>query len=168
MKHLWKINAQKGFTLLELLMAITLMAIGLLATATMQSVAMNSNSIANRSTVVTALAQEVMEEVTSRSPKDVLLATPPFPKTGVYDLSPNLPTTDRTIPGVGIFRAMVTVEASSVNLRRISVQVMRLNESTNPPTPYPVGAWNSALAGVHGSDPATLGAFVITDYKAID
>ncbi|MBV5340687.1 MAG: prepilin-type N-terminal cleavage/methylation domain-containing protein [Deltaproteobacteria bacterium] len=56
---------EKGFTLVELLVALTIMAIGILAVVQMQIVALQSNSIANSLSVATSLAQEVMEDIQS-------------------------------------------------------------------------------------------------------
>ena len=56
---------ENGFTLVELLVAITIMAIGILAVVQMQVVALQSNSIANRLGVATSLAQEVMDDIQS-------------------------------------------------------------------------------------------------------
>ena len=55
----------KGFTLVELLIAVSLMAIGILAMVQMQIVAIQSNSLANRLSVATNLAQEVMDDIQS-------------------------------------------------------------------------------------------------------
>jgi len=57
--------SQKGFSLLELLIAISLLAIGLLAVATMQTTAINANSIGNKNTILSALVQEVYEDIMS-------------------------------------------------------------------------------------------------------
>lgn len=65
---------EKGFTLVELLVALTIMAIGILAVVQMQIVALKSNSIANRLSVATSLAQEVMEDIQSWD-----VNTPPVP-----------------------------------------------------------------------------------------
>ena len=56
---------EKGFTLVELLVAITIMAIGILAVVQMQVVALQSNSIANKLGVATSLAQKVMDDIQS-------------------------------------------------------------------------------------------------------
>ncbi len=66
-------NKQSGFTLIELLIAIVILAIGLSAAAAMQAVALNSNSVANRISVNSFLAQQVAEEISSRNISDPIL-----------------------------------------------------------------------------------------------
>jgi type IV pilus assembly protein PilV len=56
---------EKGFTLVELLVALTLMTVGILAMVEMEIVATHSNSIANKLSVATSLAQEVMDDIQS-------------------------------------------------------------------------------------------------------
>ena len=62
MKYLDK-NNQKGFTLLEVLVALTIFAIGVLATATMQLTSIKGNSIARGQTEATTLAQSKIGEL---------------------------------------------------------------------------------------------------------
>jgi type IV pilus assembly protein PilV len=52
-----------GFTLLEILIAISVLAIALLAMAQMQVVAIKGNSFASRMTTATTLAQDKMEQL---------------------------------------------------------------------------------------------------------
>jgi prepilin-type N-terminal cleavage/methylation domain-containing protein len=59
------LKSQQGFTLLEILVAITLMLIGVFAVLGMQTVALQSNSIANQLTVATSLASEALEDISS-------------------------------------------------------------------------------------------------------
>jgi prepilin-type N-terminal cleavage/methylation domain-containing protein len=64
-----------GFTLLELLIAVSLLLIGLLAAATMQAIATNSNAYANRISVAAIVGQLVVEDLGSLKKNDPLLNT---------------------------------------------------------------------------------------------
>jgi len=165
MRHIGKLNGQKGFTLLEMLVAVSLIAIGMLATAAMQSVALNSNSIANRSTVVTAIAQEVMEEIMSRPPDDPQLTAAGTTVWPSYDLNvKNLATTDRSVSSAGTFRVLVSTRHPSASITQVSVTVTRVNPDTN--APY-ANQSDKALSGVHSTAVGAGGGFVLTDYKNI-
>jgi type IV pilus assembly protein PilV len=54
---------KKGFTILEVLIAITLLAIGMMALATLQSSGIRGNDLGNRTTQALALAQDKLEEL---------------------------------------------------------------------------------------------------------
>lgn len=54
---------EKGFTLIEALIALAIFSIGILAVATMQITAMNSNTIARLQTEAAALAVNEMERL---------------------------------------------------------------------------------------------------------
>lgn len=54
---------EKGFSLVEVLVAITLLAIGLLAVAGMQSTAISGNAFAQSGTAAFSLAQEMVDRV---------------------------------------------------------------------------------------------------------
>ena len=58
-------GAETGFTLLEVILAISLLMVGLLAVASMQVSAINGNAQANRLSEATALAQNKLEELMS-------------------------------------------------------------------------------------------------------
>lgn len=58
-----EIKCEKGFTLVEMLVAITIFAIGLLAVAGMQLTAIGTNSDSNTLTAATALTEGIMEEI---------------------------------------------------------------------------------------------------------
>ena len=60
----------RGFTLVELLIALTIFAIGLLALAGMQLTAIQANSSSDRLSLETAAAQGIMEEIRSWRPND--------------------------------------------------------------------------------------------------
>lgn len=68
-------EGDQGFTLVELLIALTIFAIGLLALGSMQLTAIQANAHANRLTREAAVAQAVMEKVRSWSPSDPRLLT---------------------------------------------------------------------------------------------
>lgn len=54
---------EKGFTLIEALIALAIFSIGILGVATMQITAMNSNTMARLQTEAAALAVDKMEEL---------------------------------------------------------------------------------------------------------
>ncbi len=111
-------NKQSGFTLIELLVAIVILAIGLSAAATMQAVALDSNSIANRVSVSSFLAQQVAEEISSRNIADPIFKTNsqglPYQfvdwSTGAEQQAGRL-----TIPGAGTFTASYSIQANTFN-----------------------------------------------------
>jgi type IV pilus assembly protein PilV len=126
MKMMQNKNGQRGFTLIELLIAITILAVGLLSLASMQATAINSNSIANRHSVETALAQEVMEQIVSRDIYDPLVNTAAAnqPYAG---LDPDNPTAlSFAVPGTAATfnaRYSITLDTPVKNVTQIIVTV---------------------------------------------
>lgn len=96
---------QRGFTMVELLVAITLMAIGLFAVAGMQVFAMNSNTIAHRLTVASSLAQQVFEDIMLWDPASAQGECFVNSNTYTYCADPvnNPGVTTITVPGAGTF-----------------------------------------------------------------
>ena len=111
-KRTAKNDRQRGFTILELLVALSLLAIGLLATASMQGIAMNANSIANRLSVAASLGQQVAEDFLSRKIADPVLNTASVDLT--YDLDPLSAATSITIPGAGTYDARYSITPNAV------------------------------------------------------
>ena len=74
MKKLSKLKDSRGFTLVELLVAVCVMAIAFAGLATMQIACINGNSIASNITTGMTLAQDKMEELNSLDFNDPELA----------------------------------------------------------------------------------------------
>lgn len=68
----------KGFSLIELLVAVTILAIGLLALAGLQITAIQGNSFANTVSQATALAEDRIEEIRNMDYADIVFASNPF------------------------------------------------------------------------------------------
>jgi len=106
----------KGFTLIELMVALTLLAIGIFAVLQMQIIGMQSSSLANKISAATGLANEVMEDIQSWD-----LDTPPVanlfdPPNGIsignqtYSrFSDTRNQNNITIPSAGVYTATYNV-----------------------------------------------------------
>jgi type IV pilus assembly protein PilV len=130
-------DSQKGFTLLELLVALTIFAIGLLSIAGMQITAIQSNSKSNTLGVRAALAQRVMEDISSKDPSDPFFdaAVP----NAVFDLEPDDNTeTSLTLEGAGTYSARytVTIDDPVTNVTRIVVTVTGPSNRTSTLTTF--------------------------------
>jgi type IV pilus assembly protein PilV len=68
-----KVICQKGFTVIEVMIAITILAIGLLGIASMQISAIRGNSLSDNITCALALAEDKMEELMGRDYSDPAL-----------------------------------------------------------------------------------------------
>jgi type IV pilus assembly protein PilV len=119
-------RSQQGFTLVELLVALTIFAIGLLAVAGMQVTAIQVNSSANSVTATTGLAEGALEEFMTLPADDPLVNTDQLAFADYWS-----PAT-RDIPGVGRYRAEYTVDADSpvTNVSTITVKVSGANSRT--------------------------------------
>lgn len=109
---------QHGFTLLEVLVALTIFAVGLLGIAGVQIRSMEYNAGSNTRTVATAIAQGVLEDVLTRSPEDAVFKTdsPPID----FDLGDSA-----TVDGAGNFAASWVVKTNdpATRIAKITVTV---------------------------------------------
>ena len=103
------IEGDQGFTLVELLIALTIFAVGLLALASMQITAVKEGSHANRLTQEAAVAQGIMEKVRSWSPSSPqLLSSTASPQNWIFSSNNSAVYVD---PTGGNFTATYTVGA---------------------------------------------------------
>ncbi len=68
-------NSQSGFSMIELLIAMTIFTIGLLGLAGMQITAIQTNSQANTISAATGLAEGILEEILAWQTTDPIFAT---------------------------------------------------------------------------------------------
>ncbi len=81
-----KRSAQSGFSLIELLVAITILAIGLLGLADLQITAVKANSQSQTMVTAASIAQGILEEVAAMDSADPLFNA--AVDDGVWDTSP--------------------------------------------------------------------------------
>lgn len=131
------IKSEKGFSLVELLIAVVLLTIGLLAVAGMQTTAMNGNAWANRLSTAASLAQEVMEDFMARNPETDPVLITATTNNGTYDLDSLAAGTQNpiNIPGAGGFTVVysISLDTPVANVTKIDVAVclnITLNCST--------------------------------------
>jgi type IV pilus assembly protein PilV len=122
-----RLKKQDGFTLIEVLIALTIFAVGLLAVAALQTSAIRMNSTGNRLTELSTLGIDRFEDLMTRSyTTDPLLAvggpyTDPNPPAG-YNVSwtvANGPTTNTksitmTVTGHGRTLTLRSIRAQSL------------------------------------------------------
>ncbi len=110
--------AEKGFTLVEVLVALTIFAVGLLALAGMQITAIQTNATAHTLTVATGLAEEVLEQFLALPKDDALVTTE---ATAADNLSwPGFP---KNVGGIGSYDAKYT---TAINTVATNVTVLRV------------------------------------------
>ncbi len=116
------VGGERGFSLVELLIALFILAVGLLATATILTTGMSSNRMAQSITVETTVAYSVLDEIMSRSPEDTLFDSDQTDVT--YDLDPDTTATTRTVQGIS-YSAIIDIDANNpvVGVARIDVTV---------------------------------------------
>ncbi len=69
------LNNQRGFTLLEMMIAVCILAIGLLGLAQLQVAAIQTNSHSSAIQIATGLGQQVIEEIAAMKGDEAILQT---------------------------------------------------------------------------------------------
>ena len=127
-------NAQSGFSMVELLVAIVILAVGLLGLAQLQVTAIKANSQSATILAANAIAQKVVEEIAALNPSDGLFNIPVpggWPATGTW------PDTPITVAGAGSYAVTYSIsplEASGVpvtDVLQIEVVVTSTTEVAN-------------------------------------
>ena len=97
----YKLRCQRGFSLIEVLIALVILAVGLLGLAMFQVTAIKGNAIASKWTVATELAQDRLERFRHVGWNTIVSSSPSQP--GDYS---GLPGTgeDNTVRGTRFFR----------------------------------------------------------------
>lgn len=123
---------ERGLSLVELLVAVTVFAIGLLAVAGMQLSALRGNASAQQTTVASGLAEGVLEEILAWPDDDPQLAADAVEQEWLLaDATPA-----EQLPGAGNFRVLYAIDADydRPKLTRIEVRVENINAPPRPVT----------------------------------
>jgi len=124
------VDRQAGFTLVEILIAVSILTIGLLGAASMQVSSIRGNQFSERVTTALCLAEDRMEELMRRGYSDALLADLKDKPLDTIDASdvdhedlPAIDETGQTVAG-GPYRRVWNVDDSAApNIKTITVIV---------------------------------------------
>jgi len=108
------IKKDKGFSIIELLIAMSIMAIGMLAAASMQYSAVRNNTTGNTSTQATMLAKATLEMLKSQDIGSTALAVGDYEDPTGVDAGGN--------PG-GIYNRNWRIDSLGASSRRVMVTV---------------------------------------------
>ncbi len=109
-----RFEKEKGFSLIELLIAMSVMALGMLAAASMQYSAVRNNTTGNTSTQATMLAKAQLETLKNQNIDSTALAVGDYNDPSPIDANGN--------PG-GIYNRTWRIDPLGVSARRIRVIV---------------------------------------------
>jgi len=124
------IDNQQGFTLIEIMIALTIFAFGLLGIAALQGRAIQFNAGSNTRTATTAIAQSAMEEILALDAGDPVFRADQAAT--VWDLDPNTAANSLTLPDGRVFNATwsILVDNPSPRISLVTVVVTGPNNRT--------------------------------------
>jgi type IV pilus assembly protein PilV len=138
----------RGFTLVEVLMAMTILAVGLLSIAGMQVVSLKTNASANTLTTNAALAEGIMEQILSWPLDDPRLAADADDVPWVFDDQTVAVMQRTTSEAVGNYTAAYSVDINYdsgsgpiANVTRIEVKVTQVDAGQNVMSQDTDGNW---------------------------
>lgn len=117
-------KSEAGFSLIEILVAMTIFVIGLLATAGMQMTALQSNAGAQKMTTINSVAAGIMEEILTWDPSDPRLVVPDpavafpwdFDPTSTVNTTLNAGSAGRFVANYYVRRNFPVTDVSTVTL----------------------------------------------------
>ena len=107
-------RSESGFSLIELLIAMSILAVGLLATVTMQATALQIDGFAQRTTEAAALSRGAMDDLMSRPGGDAFFQTAVAAPGIAFDLDPNTAALTQTIQGATYSATVVVTPNAAV------------------------------------------------------
>lgn len=124
-------RSESGFSLIELLIALSILAVGLLATVNMQATSLQRNGLAQRTTVVAALARGAMDDLVSRDGGGVFFQTAAAAPGIAFDLDPNTAAMTQTIQGVAYSATAIVTPNAAISVGGAApVSVLNLTQVT--------------------------------------
>jgi type IV pilus assembly protein PilV len=109
-------RSESGFSLVELLIAMTILAVGLLATVNMQATSLQRNGLAQRTTEAAALARGAMDDLMSRDGGGVFFQTAVAAPGIAFDLDPNTAALTQTIQGATYSATVIVTPNASISV----------------------------------------------------
>ena len=134
---------EQGFTLLELMIAISILTVGLMAAASLQGTALRSDAYAYRNTTATSVAQQIMDDFLSRP---IVYTQPPsggyaffttaannqiYDRFPPYDRTGHAPVRQYVVAGAGTYTATYSIlpNTPTTNITQITVRIQMTTAS---------------------------------------